>query len=418
MFSRRVAVLVFVATACGGGCDCGGTTLLGDAGDFVIPPAETLGTPCSESPPCDDGEPCNGVETCNPETGRCVGGELVADFTQCTTSDGRYASCVDGVCDLNYEELFVPAGPFVMGVGPEMDEFGCNRGYASPDRIATVSGFFVDRYELTNRRFKRCQRIGRCPPTWYERSFLRETYFSDPAFDDFPVLGLSLVDAQDYCAYEGKRLPTEAEWEKAARGGCELAPPDSCGEEDERMVPWDWPPLGDFVETCEEANYASYVGESCPNDTDGVGRRPLGRSPYGVDDMIGNVNEWTTDCAGFYPDCPGDCVDPHVPCDPDLDPSMWAMVYRGGSFYCSGALTARAGWGAQDGSFDIGVRCVRPAAEGSGDSSVKRGNRPLWERRRGGEAHDRRVQAGGLASDSIRRAVGMQLAGGGHASAG
>ncbi|MBI5488201.1 MAG: SUMF1/EgtB/PvdO family nonheme iron enzyme [Deltaproteobacteria bacterium] len=419
MFLRRVAVAAFVASSCGGGCDCGDTNLTGDAGEFVIPPAETVGTPCTESEPCDDAEPCNGLETCSPETGRCTGGELVADFTQCTTEDGRYASCVDGVCDLHYEEVFVPAGPFVMGVDSDEDDFGCIALPATPKRIVTVSGFFIDRYEMTNRRFKRCQRVGQCPADWGERrqgSFLRDPYFSDPQYDDYPLTSTWMTEAADYCAYEGKRLPTEAEWEKAARGGCEVAPPDSCGPEDERVVPWDSPPLGDFAYTCNEANYARYVGGSCPDDTDEVGRRPAGRSPYGLDDMIGNVREWTGDCITPYEECPGGCVDPRIECDTSELPLDWNIPVRGGSFICFASLTHRESTGTRMGGPETGFRCVRPVSGTSGGSSAKRGAGPLGAERRGGEEHDRGVEPTGPVFDSARRTLGMEFAGGGPAT--
>ncbi|MBI5490589.1 MAG: SUMF1/EgtB/PvdO family nonheme iron enzyme [Deltaproteobacteria bacterium] len=419
MFLRWVAVLVFVATACIGGCDCSSTMLAGDVVEFVIPPAETVGTPCSESAPCDDGEPCNGVETCSPETGRCVGGELVADFTQCTTPDGRYASCVDGVCDLNYEEMFVPAGPFVMGVDSGSEDFGCMAPPPTPKRIVTVSGFFVDRYEVTNRRFKRCQRVGGCPADHIDGSFLRSDYFGDSAFDDYPLLYLFGPQAMDYCSYEGKRLPTEPEWEKAARGGCEIVPPDSCGEEDERLVPWDSPPLGDYRYSCREANIPEWASEEaaalCPGDTSRVGHYALGRSPYGADDMIGNVMERTADCFADYEACPGGCIDPGVPCDASLPPLEWNLVTRGGSFICSGSLTHREIRGGFEADPTVGFRCVRPMLEGG--TSAKTGDRARLTALEGGQDHDGRLGTDGIASGSIDGTLGMGFARGGHASA-
>mgnify|MGYP000256496234 CR=1 FL=1 len=361
-----------------GGCDCEGTNLLGDAADLPLNPAETLGNACRTDDECDDGEPCNGEERCHPERGRCVGGTPLADFTQCATPDGRYASCVDARCDLDYEEMFVPAGPFVMGL--EEDE------RARPERVVTLSGYFIDRYEVTNRRFKRCERQGRCRTGFHERSFTRSSYLRDPAFEDYPAVNFILAMAEEYCAYEGKRLPTEAEWEKAARGGCEVVAPETCDEQDERVVPWDWPPLDDYRYTCAEANYARYIGESCPNDTDRVGARPAGRSPYGVDDMIGNVAELTGDCAALYADCPGGCVDPRVPCDPTQPRLDWNVILRGGSFFGAGLLTRRETTPGTIGGQHIGFRCIRPALTDGEGTSAKRGDG--WTTRgrdRGGE---------------------------------
>jgi formylglycine-generating enzyme required for sulfatase activity len=390
----------------GGGCDCDGTNLVGDAADLPVNPAETIGNPCRTDDECDDGEPCNGEEACDPERGRCVGGMALADFTQCTTTDGRYATCVDARCDLDYEEMFVPAGPFVMGL--DDDE------YARPERIVTLSEYFIDRYEVTNRRFKRCERLGRCRTGAHEGSFTRSLYLRDPAFDDYPAVNFILAMAQEYCAYEGKRLSTEAEWEKAARGGCELVPPETCDDQDERVVPWDWPPLDDYPYTCAEANYTRYIGESCPNDTDRVGARPAGRSPYGADDMIGNVAELTGDCWADYADCPGGCIDPRVPCDPTRPPLDWNVVLRGGSFEGSGLLTHRRTTIGTIGGAYIGFRCVRPGLVDGDEASAKRGDG--WttrSRRRGGE-HDEQLVEEVFTFVARGHLPGISLAGGGN----
>ncbi|MBN1773512.1 MAG: SUMF1/EgtB/PvdO family nonheme iron enzyme [Deltaproteobacteria bacterium] len=337
----------------------------------------------------------------------------LADFTQCTTSDGRYASCVDARCDLDYEEMFVPAGPFVMGIDEDESSSGCLPAIsARGERIVTLSGYFIDRYEVTNRRFKRCHRVGRCPPGWYDGSVTRPAYLTDPAYDDYPALYFRMTEAQEYCAYEGKRLPSEAEWEKAARGGCEVVPPETCDEQDERVVPWDWPPLDDYPYTCAEANHARYIGESCPNDTDRVGARPAGRSPYGVDDMIGNVDEWTSDCAASYADCPGGCVDPRMPCDPTAPPVYWDVVVRGGSFTCSGHLTHREVYATDGGDETTGFRCVRPMFIESDAASAKGGDgSTTGSRRREGEDDGQRIE-NRFAFVSRRLVPGMPLAGG------
>lgn len=406
-------VVVVAWLAVGGGCDCDGTSLVGDASDLPVNPAETIGNPCRTDDECDDDEPCNGEEACDPEHGRCVGGSARADFTQCTTPDGRYASCVDARCDLDYEELFVRAGPFVMGLDEDEGDRGCLPAIsARGERIVTLSGYFIDRYEVTNRRFRRCQRVGRCPPGRYDGSITRSAYLTDAAYDDYPALYFRMTEAQEYCTYEGKRLPTEAEWEKAARGGCEVVPPETCDEQDERVVPWDWPPLDDYPYTCAEANYARYIGESCPNDTDRVGARPAGRSPYGVDDMIGNVSEWTGDCAVAYADCPGGCVDPRISCDPAAPPVYWDVVVRGGSFMCSGHLTHREldnGDGSGDGR---GFRCVRPVSGDGDEASAKRGDGWTTRTRRRGGDDDERVVQESLAFIAPRALRGMPLAGG------
>ena len=345
----------------GAACACSGTGLDADAGDVPPNPAETVGNPCTGALDCDDGEPCNGVESCDSATGRCIGGATVPDFAQCTTADGRYASCVDGRCDLDYEEMFVPAGPFVMG--RDAPERFCTAFTVSamPQHVVTLSGYFIDRYEVTNKKYLRCEHRGDCRAPLGENSFTRHGYYRDPAFAEYPVVHVPWAWAVAYCAHEGKRLATEAEWEKAARGGCELVAPETCGEEDERDLPWDAPPFGDEPYDCQHANFLRYVDEACPNDTDRVGIRPPGRSPYGVDDMMGNVEEWIADCVEDYETCAAGCTDPWGTCEgTGYERDGFDVVVRGGSFFASCDLSDRSdrsSWG----SAEEGIRCARPA---------------------------------------------------------
>jgi formylglycine-generating enzyme required for sulfatase activity len=389
-------------------------TLVADAEDLV-PPAETVGNPCSASDECDDGEPCNGVESCDPGTGRCIGATAERDFTQCTTDDGRHASCVDGRCDLDYEEMFVPAGPFVMGRDPEEDLLRCTTASAAsplPEHVVTVSSFFIDRYEVTNQRYRRCQRRGACPAEHSEGSFNRPRYYSEPEFAYYPVVEIDWFDAAEYCAYEGKRLPTEAEWEKAARGGCEVVPPDTCDDDDERDYPWDWPPLFNEPMTCERANGGRYVDDLCPDDTDRVGIRPTGRSPYGVDDMLGNVEEWLADCPAPYEDCAAGCTDPWGACDESEPPRFWRVGLRGGSWYDTCEIptrTTEVAW--TNGALSAGIRCVRPAAGGeSGGPALPRSAKTSGGPRGGRHDEGNCQRAAEQAVD--RRRSGMVPAGG------
>jgi eukaryotic-like serine/threonine-protein kinase len=161
--------------------------------------------------------------------------------------------------------VFVPAGEFTMG----NDNGGAN---AKPVHQVYIDAYWVDVYEVTNALYKRCVDAGSCRPPASSASAKQASYFGNPQFDNYPVTYVGWEDAKAYCAWAGKRLPTEAEWEKAARGT------------DARVYPWgnEWDGT--------KANVELRVGDTTP-----VGRYPAGASPYGALDMAGNVWEWVAD---------------------------------------------------------------------------------------------------------------------------
>ncbi len=171
--------------------------------------------------------------------------------------------------------MYVPAGTFLMGSTSddsyaEDDEF--------PQHEVYLNAYWIDRTEVTNAQYRQCVEDGVCPvPTRCE--YGSNTY-GEASKENHPVACVNKKEAHWYCEWAGRRLPTEAEWEKAARGI------------DGRLYPW-----GDGIPTCKLANY---IG--CGGDTDEVGMRPDGASPYGVLDMAGNVCEWASDyyADGYY----------------------------------------------------------------------------------------------------------------------
>ncbi len=152
----------------------------------------------------------------------------------------------------------VPAGPFVMGAdaGGEGDE--------GPRHTATTGAYRIDRTEVSRAAFGRCVRAGACAPPRDLGERFRD--------EDAPVVGVSWMQARAYCGWARGRLPTEREWEKAARGT------------DGRTFPW-----GEEPPTAARAVF----GRGREGAPDPVGGRPAGASPYGALDLAGNVWEWT-----------------------------------------------------------------------------------------------------------------------------
>ena len=170
--------------------------------------------------------------------------------------------------------ILIPAGEFVMGSYncPRDIEYGCD-----PHEVY-LDDYYIDQFEVTNGRYQECVQDGYCnqPDSYFSKK--HSNYYTGSQYEDYPVIYVDREDAEDYCRWAGRRLPTEAEWEKAARGT------------DERKFPW-----GNDSNSSTYANYNGNVG-----DTSQVGSYPAGASPYNVMDMAGNVWEWVADYYGYY----------------------------------------------------------------------------------------------------------------------
>lgn len=179
--------------------------------------------------------------------------------------------------------VLIPAGEFIMGsddvdASGKSEEFGFNEPWFLPEhpqRKVMLKDYLIDQYETTNGQFKAWLKSqGRYSPAQIADIVQRLQMQQD----DIPVRNITWFKAQEFCQAMGKRLPSEAEWEKAARGT------------DGREYPWgnEWNP--DFAN----------VGQNEQDLTPG-GTYEQGKSPYGVYDMAGNIMEWTADWYEAYP---------------------------------------------------------------------------------------------------------------------
>jgi eukaryotic-like serine/threonine-protein kinase len=175
------------------------------------------------------------------------------------------------------EEVLIPAGTFQMGCDVSNLAESCFSN-EQPLHMVYLDGYHIDKYPVTNARYKACVDAGGCTAPQSVNSSTRSPYYGNATYANFPVINVTWHQASAFCAWADKRLPTEAEWEKAARGSS-----------DTRKYPW-----GNEDPTCSLANYVGSTGY-CVGDTSEVGSYPAGASPYGVMDMAGNVWEWVND---------------------------------------------------------------------------------------------------------------------------
>lgn len=198
------------------------------------------------------------VPAANNAAGDSVNADTAAGTERVTPADGM-------------PQLFIPDGSFQMGgldSNTDPDEL--------PPHKVTISAFWMDKFEVTNGMYKLCVDAGACDLPTSFTSEKHDTYFNTEQFADYPVVYATWGDANAYCEWAGKRLPTEAEWEYAARGTSL------------NLFPW-----GDERPDTTRANFNRNI-----NDVTRVGSFPAGASAFGVLDMAGNVWEWVSDYYG------------------------------------------------------------------------------------------------------------------------
>ena len=245
--------------------------------------------------------------------------------------------------------IYVPKGEFVMGAN-STDKLAFESDI--PKHTIWLDAYWIDRTEVSNDQYAKCVSSGICKTPLKNESYTRSIYFGNSLYGNYPIIYVSWNDAKTYCEWAGRRLPTEAEWEKAARGT------------DERAYPW-----GNDNVAGSLLNFADKILTnfewSEKNIDDGfvdtapVDSYPKGASPYGVLNMAGNVAEWVADWFDreYYKHSPA--TNPSGPFF--LFFPLNGRVYRGGSWdsdKISTRVSARSWYSPGTQSDDIGIRCA------------------------------------------------------------
>lgn len=242
--------------------------------------------------------------------------------------------------------IYIPSGIFRMGNDEsEPDE--------SPSRIVRVDAYYIDEMEVSNGQYAQCVADGACQPPGRSGATLHPAYYGDPAYDEYPVIFVNWNDARDFCAWRDVRLPTEAEWERAA------------GFDPEMGIKYTYP-WGDIF----DGTLLNFCDVNCPQedrnpdfddgygDTAPGGNYADGRSPLGLYDMAGNVMEWVSDW--YDPDAYEGATDtnPLGPLEGEF------KTIRGGSWLSSEDEVRVSGRGSYDPSVrraHLGFRCAATA---------------------------------------------------------
>jgi len=249
-------------------------------------------------------------------------GDTDCDDLECTD---------DMACTIPSDMALIPSGCFDMG-----DAFMEGTDSELPvHNVCITSDFYMDVHEVTNAEYAACVSAGECTAPSSSSSDSRSSYYGEPFFDDFPVIYVNWHQATDYCTWMGKRLPTEAEWEYAARGGL-------LG----KRYPW-----GDTI-SGTDGNYLN-SGDPWDNDTSPV--KYYAANGYGLYDMSGNVKEYVNDWHEYYYYGVSPTNDPTGPAS-GTNRATRGGPWNGGTQFMR--IAGRSAITPTNGYFNIGIRCA------------------------------------------------------------
>lgn len=317
------------------GCTATVNTALCDDGSKCTEGDTCSAKSCAAGKPvsCDDGNACT-QDVCNPATG--CGINPVADNTPC----GANKACKAGACvDLVPSGMsLIPAGEFWMGCNTQIESNLCmNNPGENPQHQVFTDAVYIDTYEVRVTDYKKCVEAGVCIKTTCSET--------ETGKDNHPVNCVTWGQADTYCKWAGKRLPTEAEWEKAARG-CP-----TCTEKSSPPIfPW-----GNDYPSCGQVNVKF---QNCgAGDTSPVTKFPE-TSAYGVKGLAGNVSEWVADWNSltYFSESVG-AVNPQGPA------TGTSRVIRGGNYLSlyesQFRVGFRNGYDPNKYQLNIGFRCAK-----------------------------------------------------------
>jgi len=351
-----LVALVFVAA-------CGPTTpeTTKDAGsavdgavDIVVDAGADV-APCALD--CDDDNPCTS-DGCD-AAGACLNAPVPTG-----TSCGKGLHCDKGHCGPE-TMLLVPAGDLWQGCNEAVEGAQTCQHDEYPQHRAFVTAFWLSRLEVSVSDYGKCVSDGSCPTPLRKHGVGDHGALYNWGADGrgkHPINGVGWQQAVDYCKWRlpGGRLASESEWEKAARGACELHPPGECAQ---KMQAYPW---GNSKPDCKHAivalhSAAEETGFGCGKGvTWPVGSAAKDLGPYGHQGLGGNVSEWIESCyvADFYEQFKDKlAVDPVSPCD-----SEQLRGVRGGGFYDPGfdsRASYRHGHPPDQPDYYVGFRCAR-----------------------------------------------------------